>query len=189
MSMKHSRRSESVVGSAAAIWGLLHLLSISPGYAQVDDTLGFAMSPVTAEQWSILAEGETYEAVKRRLEEAGWPSDEISARISRDRAYDIFERGVAPGTSAYMLVPDEREAGLIEFSPYEHLFASGSGVHPAFFSGMSRENIRDEVIRGIEAAIEALCTMRVRPNMIRASASAFGIVQVEGTWTSAEVCN
>jgi len=189
MSIKCSPGCLSLVSSAAAILGLLHLLSASPGYAQADDTFGFTISPATTEQWSILAEGETYESVKNRLEAAGWPREEISARISSDRAYDVFERTVAPGTSAYMLLPDETGDELIEFSPYEHIPASGGSIHPAFFGGISRESIRNEVVRLIEAAIEALCSMRARPNTIRASASALGIVQVEGTWNAAEVCN
>jgi hypothetical protein len=40
----------------------------------------------------------------------------------------------------------------------------------------------------MQAAIDALCGMRVRPDVIRVQASAFGVVEVEATWSTGEVC-
>ncbi|WP_420555756.1 hypothetical protein [Roseovarius sp.] len=119
------------------------------------------------------------------LSSQGWSADEASASLSGADEFSLYTRNPAPGVTIYLAVP--RDGGPpIEFAPP---FINGEFSQSAMLAYYSAEDIQDKIVEVMQAAIDGLCTMRARPQTIRARASAFGVVEVEATWQAAEVCD
>lgn len=133
------------------------------------------------EQWELEQDDASRDAVLDTLTDLGWDLEQIEDALSNQDAFELYSRSTTLGTRAYLAVPQNGNTPPIEFSP-------NHGA-PVFFGGPSSEEIRQEIIDGMQAAIDALCGMRAKPDTIRAQASAFGVVEVEATWSAAEVCD
>lgn len=140
---------------------------------------------VGAEEWKL--EGErTMSEVIEMLSSQGWSSSAVTESLPATDKFKLYSRTPAPGIKTFLAVPSDG-APPIEYSPYRP--GPGRDFYQAgLFDGPSAEEIREEIISGMQAAIDALCEMRARPQTIRAQASAFGVVEVEATWNAAEVC-
>ncbi|MCA0961975.1 hypothetical protein [Salipiger bermudensis] len=141
------------------------------------------------QEWQPVKDTTTREDVIEALGSAGWQSGDIEMQLPNVESYEFYARPLAPGTTSYLAIPNADGGQPIEFAPS---LAAGSirqvGWPGSWIGGPSQEEIRQEIVNGMEAAIAALCEMQARPNTIRAQASAFGIVEIEATWSSAEVC-
>lgn len=136
------------------------------------------------QEWKVLEKGLQREDVLNTLAEAGWPTEKVEMQLKEDDMYELFSRSAAPGVVSYLAVPKNGMGAPVEFAPE----TGPSTYHQAGMFGPSAEEIREEIISGMQAAVDALCSMKARPSTIRAQASAFGVVEVEATWTTAEVC-
>lgn len=136
------------------------------------------------QEWKVLEKELQREDVLNTLSEAGWPTEKVEMQLREDDMYELFSRSAAPGVVSYLAVPKNGMGAPVEFAPK----TGPSTYHQAGMFGPSAEEIREEIISGMQAAVDALCSMKARPNTIRAQASAFGIVEVEATWATAEVC-
>lgn len=136
--------------------------------------------------WYRLMAGSNQDELIDLLSAVGWQGSKLEPAIP-EGMYDVFTRSSAPGMVSYLAVPKAGMdmGGALQFSP----MADGYNVTPAAIWNRSADDIRDEIMRGMEAAIDSLCEMRAKPKTIRVKASAFGIVEVEATWDASEVCN
>lgn len=141
-----------------------------------------------AQDWNL--EGElTMSEVIEILSSQGWASSVVTESLSSSDKFSLYSRTPRPGIKAFLAIPSDG-APPIEYSPYRPGPGPGRDIYEAgLFDGPSAEEIREEIISGMQAAIDALCEMRARPQTIRAQASAFGVVEVEATWQAAEVCD
>ncbi len=173
-----------IAGSAISL-----LLSASAAVAQqvdlkTDMASATDMSPAGFE-WKPIDNDASSDTVLNALSEAGWPKMNVAGQLIDAEKYDLFSRSARPGVISYLAVPQNSVNPPVEFSPMQ----SGAEYTPALFGGgPSASEIREEIIEGMQAAIDALCGMNARPTTIRAQASAFGVVEVEATWTASEVC-
>jgi hypothetical protein len=133
-------------------------------------------------QWVPIQENASYQEIASILAESGWQLPE-DAELEAYAGATAFERIAAPGVKELLLVPQEGAA--TEFSPLNNEHA----VDLAFWgSRLDSDEIKNEILEGMQAAIDAICEMPARPREIRASASALGIVEVEAFWDASEVC-
>ena len=138
------------------------------------------------QEWKVLEKELQREDVLNTLSEAGWPTEKVEMQLKEDDTFELFSRSAAPGVVSYLAVPKNGMGAPVEFAPNP----GSATLHQAGIFGTppSAEQIRTEIVNGMQAAVDALCSMKARPNTIRAQASAFGIVEVEATWATAEVC-
>ena len=103
-----------------------------------------------------------------------------------------FVRNPVPGVNEILIVPAASGSSALQLTPFSATMGlNGKWQQPlevGFFDRISKDQIRQEILDGMQAAVDAICTMRARPSEIKAKASAAGIVEVEVTWISAEVC-
>lgn len=152
---------------------------------ETDMTSGMDMS-TTGIEWMPVDSDASREAVLDALSGAGWSEMNVADQLSDAVKYDLFSRSAAPGVVSYLAVPQNGFNPPVEFSPVQ----PGVEITPAIFGrSPSANEIREEIIEGMQAAIDALCGMNARPTTIRAQASAFGVVEVEAIWTASEVCD
>ena len=145
-------------------------------------------SAARPQEWQTINPDASIDEIIRELTNAGWDAAETRMALSASGAnqYDLRSMTPAPGIKAFLAVPREGSGAAVEFSPP----LAGSVIQPAFFgTGPTAAEIRQEILDGMQAAVDALCGMRARPSSIRAQASAFGVVEVEATWDAAEVCD
>lgn len=169
----------ALVISASATWSQDTARPVTDGYeaAQaIGEGEAFASS-----KWARLQSEVPREDIVEALEGAGASTAAVEAAASNLGAgtFDLYARPLAPGLASYLVVP-QGEAGL----PQEFL-VPGSG---ALLAGFTAEDIRREIIEGMQASIDALCAMRARPTEIRVQASAMSILEIEATWAAADVC-
>lgn len=136
------------------------------------------------QEWNVLDKEVQRDDVLNTLSKAGWPTEKVEMQLKDDDLYELFSRSASPGVVSYLAVPKNGMGAPVEFAPK----TGSSTYHQAGMFGPSAEEIREEIISGMQAAVDALCSMKARPSTIRAQASAFGVVEVEATWTTAEVC-
>lgn len=141
-------------------------------------------SPATPQEWQSVNPGASVDEVVNELSQAGWDAAATRRALSGSVQYDLLSRTPAPGIKSFIAVPRDGVGAAVEFSPP---VATGL-IQPAFFGGMTAEDIRREIIDGMQAAIDDFCAMRARPSTIRVQVSAVGAVEFEGTWNAAEVC-
>jgi hypothetical protein len=138
------------------------------------------------QEWQPINPDASIEEIMKELGEAGWDTTEARRALSGAEEYNLLTRALGPGIKSFLAVPRDNYSAAIEFSPS----VPGGQIFPAFWNGSpSSDEIRQEIVDGMQAAIDALCGMRARPSSIRAQASAFGVVEVEATWEAAEVCD
>ncbi len=140
----------------------------------------------SVQEWNVIEKEVKRDDVLNTLSKAGWPTEKVEMQLKEDDLYELFSRSAAPGVVSYLAVPKSGMGGPVEFAPN----SGTANLHQAGIFGTppSAEQIRTEIVNGMQAAVDALCSMEARPNSIRAQASAFGIVEVEATWATAEVC-
>ena len=141
-------------------------------------------SPATPQEWQPVNPAASVDEVVDELSQAGWDAATTRRALSGSVQYDLLSRTPAPGIKSFIAVPRDGSGAAVEFSPP---VADGM-IQPAFFGGMTAEDIRREIIDGMQAAIDDLCAMRARPSTIRVQVSAVGAVEFEGTWNASEVC-
>lgn len=133
--------------------------------------------------WEALPKNLSTGEIQKIIDESGWNSKILD--LPYDRNLKLYKHNIAPGVNNFLILPENGEPIQLS-SGFE---IKPSQVHQVFWGDrISSDRIRDEIIRGMNAAIDALCGMRSRPSIIRAKASAFGVVEVEATWNSENVC-
>lgn len=145
-------------------------------------TSSIAMSAAAVAKWVAVEKGTDASGVVSLLNEYGWDSEVVSAAVVAGDKYDVFTSVTRPGVKDFLLVP-QNAMGAIEFH-------GGSPVpgYAATPASWSKEQIREEILMGMQAAIDALCSMKARPTEISAKVSAAGVVEIEAKWTASEVC-
>jgi len=138
--------------------------------------------PINQETWKLLADELTVMEALDLINTYGWDSPDPSV-LEKAQTVDIYIRVRVPGVQELLLVPSEGPA--IEFSA----FSGTDNFETVAWGGVSADDIKDKILEGMQAAIDGLCSMRARPNEIRAKANAFGVVEVEAFWDSADVCD
>lgn len=147
-------------------------IASDPGVAMTADIQQIGSS------WSAVQTGTDADDTIRTLEAAGVPVETLGDG-SEDSVYNIYSRYIAPGLASYLVVP--QGAG----KPQQFYAPSAT---PALFD-YDADDIREEIVQGMQASIDALCAMPARPTEIRAQASAFGILEIEATWMADDVCS
>lgn len=160
------------------------LLCFAAGAATSDVKIEYHLPNWTEGSWKEVMSSAEPGQVIETLEAAGWNNPEVASKFTGLK-YDLYSSASAPGQVSYIAVPDGAMGSPLLF--LEGMEKYGNVV-PAGLFGRTSEEIQQEIMNGMQAAIDGLCQMRARPDTIRAQASAFGIVEVEATWTSAEVC-
>ncbi|MFV0361102.1 hypothetical protein [Tropicimonas sp.] len=162
-----------------------------PDLSQLGEFSTIIAAP-SVDKWQQVKIDASAHEVSDFLETAGW-NEGVAAggyeALSPDSRYSLYTRSIAAGVSDFLVVPEAAD----NMQPLEFKSAASSGiVQAAWWPGSSRmpsaKDIRDEIIEGMQAAIDSLCGMRARPREIKAKASAAGIVEIEATWMSADVC-
>lgn len=155
---------------------------LHPSETQVDLEI-----PVVSE-WQVVSQDAPGSEVSKILAMAGWNKTVASAelqRLSGADKFSLFVRSVSPGISDFLVVPqDENKNQPIEFKSA----ASSGQFHTAGWTSTSATELRDEILKGMQAAIDSLCAMDARPSEITVKASAAGILEVEAKWLTVEVC-
>lgn len=165
------------------------LISMTVGSVSAQDLDPLAGYGISIQEWQAVDPAASKEVIIDRLDAAGWSAEVVSDELSIAETFKLYSRFAAPGVVSYLVVPQNSTGAPIEFSPQVDKFDQ-TDVQDAFWmSRPTSEQIRQEIIDGMQAAIDALCQMRAKPNSIRAQASAFGVVEVEATWSAAEVCD
>lgn len=133
--------------------------------------------------WEIVpGVGNSKEAFSK-LEENGWDTKLLDVPVTSQ--LELFKRNVSPGVNKFLISP--KDGNPVELSPV--IREDRNQIHAALWGGqVTSESIKNEIIDGMNAAIDALCSMRARPSMIRAKANAFGVVEVEATWDDEDIC-
>jgi hypothetical protein len=139
-------------------------------------------------QWKEVQQNAPGKNIAEILAEAGWPSIQVDTALNPSGQYNLYKKVVSPGVDSYLVAPVDGSAAPVQFG--SGVTSNGDKVTLAGWSmsGYSSDEIRKQILDGIQAAIDALCSMKVKPSQIRAQASAFGVVEVEATWQSTEVC-
>ena len=149
---------------------------------------GAKYAPLTT-KWEAIAKNSAPKEVVMMLGKEGWSKQQVESAISGVEKYNVYKKVISPGVGTYLAVPTEGKTLPVQFG--EGIPGlSAQIVHAGWLGGQTytAEQIKKEIVAGIQAAIDALCSMRARPTQIRAQASAFGIVEIEGTWQSGDVC-
>lgn len=143
---------------------------------------------LTVSEWKEVDADASGSDVSDILEAEGWNSELARAKagaFSSDGRYSVYTRNAAPGVSDLLVVPKENgSAQPVEFK------AAGIDLwtQNAAWGFPTAEELRDEIVEGMQAAIDSLCGMRARPTEITGKASAAGIIEVEAKWLASEVC-
>ena len=103
--------------------------------------------------------------------------EQLPAGADTNNKWDVYSFSPSPGTSTIFVTPSDTEAPGT-------LYTAGVVDKVVSYVMPSKE----EIVAQLEAALEAFCGMSARPTEIRATASALGVLAVEGTWNTAEVC-
>lgn len=170
-----------------AITASLLTLSTAVYAADPEDMRSFEeLAATSVQEWKVLEKEVQRDDVLNTLSKAGWPTEKVEMQLKEDDIYELFSRSAAPGVVSYLAVPKNGMGAPVEFAPTP----GTTTMHQAgiFGTAPTAEQIRIEIVNGMQAAVDALCSMKARPNTIRAQASAFGIVEVEATWATADVC-
>ena len=136
--------------------------------------------------WQVVGDALEGQDVKAILTGEGWDEKTVGAAISAQK-YDLYQTIVGPGVKTYMAVPVVEGGDPVQFGGQ---WVSDKAIEPQQASWLTTdpEELRKQILIQLAAAIEALCAMEARPTTIRAGASAFGVISVEGAWEAAEVC-
>ena len=137
--------------------------------------------------WQVVGDALEGQDVKAILTGEGWDEKTVGEAISAQK-YDLYQTIVGPGVKTYMAVPVVEGGDPVQFG--SEWVSDKAMIEPQQASWLTTdpEELRKQILIKLAAAIEALCMMEARPTTIRAGASAFGVISVEGTWEAAEVC-
>lgn len=176
------------VGLVVAFPGLAQESASSEARSEIMEALealpNNAASVESIQSWKAVGNALGGQDVKSILTGEGWSEMAVEEAITA-QTYDLYVMTVGPGTKAYMVIPQAEGGVPVQFSggvPDKAL------VEALPASRTDPEEIRKQILIQLTAAIEALCAMEARPTTIRAGASAFGVISVEGTWEAEEVC-
>ncbi len=136
--------------------------------------------------WMKQAGALTPEVLTDEMAAQGWATEEVAQtlRAAPDVSWSVYKSSAGPGKLDFMAVPDTDDVpGFV--------FKSGGEIEPipaALLSWSTVSTIQEELIENMMLALKGACDLPVRPNEIKASASA-GVVGVEATWNTADVCD
>lgn len=145
------------------------------------------LAPISKE-WKPVIKNTPPGRVVQLLSEEGWAGDDVAKSLSGASTFDVYKQIIAPGVDTYLAVPTSGVAHAIQFGTGITGGQSTEIVKAGFLEPPSSEEIRERILSGIQAAIDALCSMPARPAEITAKASAFGVVEISARWDSGEVC-
>ncbi|WP_319545328.1 hypothetical protein [Ruegeria conchae] len=138
------------------------------------------------QSWMKAAGGLSSNNLAADMMAQGWVDDDIANTLpsNPDVSWSVYRSMAGPGLVDYMAVPN---VDGVE----GYVFKSGGNIEPvqAAFSLVSTVTaIQDKLMEGMMMALKGACDLPVRPNEIKASASA-GVVGVEATWNTTDVCD
>lgn len=140
-------------------------------------------------EWKSLSSKVAPEEVVNILWNFGWPKELVDEKLRGSKTYDLYKRTVGPGMESYLAIPSDKIGNPIEFNAQDAQFYNAALSDSLGSLLPSADEIRREILKSLEAAITALCDLGAKPSQIRASANAFGIVEVEATWDANEICD
>lgn len=150
------------------------------------DTISSAPSIAT---WQEITKDVTGAEVSEILGSAGWGNEIGSnavAKLPPDKSYSVYQRSIAAGVSNYLVIPEDNG----QLQPIEFSAAVGPlQAHNVKWGAPTAEEIRNEILAGMQAAIDSLCSMRAKPTEITVKASAVGVLELEAKWLTSEVCS
>lgn len=174
---------------ASAAFGQESLNSELMGEKQYFD-LTKGIDKHSAIKWDPVKKDASAEEVKAQLERAGWDTGTILENLEGGTKFDLYQKALAPGQVGYMALPKAgRDAEPATFWPTDpdRVLLANAGFLGASKS-YSGDEIRAELLRGIQSGIDTFCGMTTKPSSVTMKVSAFGVVDVEATWDTSQVC-
>ncbi|WP_170381825.1 hypothetical protein [Ruegeria atlantica] len=137
--------------------------------------------------WLKAGGGLTPKVLTDEMVAQGWTNEDVAQTLpaTPDVSWSVYRSMAGPGKVDFMAVPDV--AGVPGY-----VFQSGGNIEPvpaAFSLGSKVSDIQEKLMEAMMMALKGACNLPVRPNEIKASASAAGIVAVEATWNTTDVCD
>lgn len=179
---------------------------------EVPRVIGSLGLPIVA-PWEIAQREMEGEDVIDLLTASGWNQVAVVIQIQPDLLYDVWRQSITPGRVEFLVIPigGGTPVGFRSPNTIVHGNAASTGGNQTSIAlgrgansargiptnggelveiGLmetTAEAIREELMRQIEAALKTMCEMPARPKTVRAKASTL-ILEVEGTWDTAEAC-
>lgn len=144
----------------------------------------------SAAKWEPVKKDATAEEVKVHLERAGWDTGTVLENLEGGTKFDLYQKAIAPGQIGYMALPKAgKDAEPATFWPTDPsgILLAKAGIAPSS-KAYSGSEIKAELLRGIQTGIDTFCGMQTKPSTVTMTVSAFGLVEVEATWNTADVC-
>jgi hypothetical protein len=135
----------------------------------------------TLSQWQRVDGELTAGEMSELLAAEGWVLPENWP--ANDSEVLAYTRQLSPGVTEFFV--DYGQGAPVQFSPELSYVQADQFAAP---QSVTRSRVQQQVIAGIESAIEAICSFSAGPQQVQVTASAFGIVEVQATWDAEDVC-